>query len=125
MYPEPGVTAKPHIRACEVLGSKLPAGAPPLTDREISVTCPKCADVVLSACYLKFSRETIYTCPKCCEALLILAVPNPDETPWMEGAYRLSKYVIWHAGDLRFRGTVMPRSTERPETVLPAAGKRS
>ena len=117
------MNAKAQIRACEVLGLALPEGSPPLADSEISVTCPKCGDVVLTQCYLKFSRETIYTCPKCCEPLVIFAVPNPDETPWMEGAYRLSKYVIWHAGDVHFRGNVVPRSTQRLRAVFPDAAK--
>ena len=96
------------LRACDVLSQALPKGSAPLTDAEIIARCEKCGEVPLSSCYLTLKRETIYTCAKCCEPLVILAAPNPDETPWMEGAYRLNQFVIWHPGELSFRGIVRP-----------------
>lgn len=96
------------LRACDVLGQALPKGSPPLADSEIVAVCEKCGEVALSSCFLTLKRETIYTCAKCCEPLVILALPNPDETPWMEGAYRLNQFVIWHAGELKFRDIVRP-----------------
>src|SRR3954470_11140203 len=102
------------FRACDVLNLALPKGSPTLTDGEIVAVCAKCGDVPLSSCYLTLKRETTYTCVKCSQPLLILALPNPDETPWMEGAYRLNQFVIWHAGELRFRDVVRPASTGLP-----------
>ena len=111
------------LRACDVLALALPKGAPPMTDREIVAVCEKCGDIALSACFLTFKRETVYTCPKCCKPVVIFARPNPDETPWMEGAYRLDQFVIWHAGELRFRGIVRePRVPPVPARKTPQAG---
>ena len=104
---------KTFLRACDVLGHALPKGSPSLTDSEIVVACGKCGDVPLSSCYRTLKRETVYTCAKCCEPLVILVAPNPDETPWMEGAYRLDQFVIWHACALRFRDIVRPAQGAR------------
>ena len=103
-------------RAGDVLTLALPKGSAPLKDSEIIAACAKCGDVPLSSCYLTVKRETIYTCAKCCEPLVILALPNADETPWMEGAYRFNQFVIWHAGELRFRDVVRPAkdSSQKP-----------
>ncbi len=103
-----------YLRACDVLTQARPTGSPPLTDGEIVAVCEKCGEVPLSSCFVTLKRETMYTCPKCCEPLVILALPTPDETPWMEGAYRLNQFVIWHAGDLRFRDIVRPAHASSP-----------
>jgi hypothetical protein len=105
------------LRACDVLTMALPKGSPPLADSEIVTVCAKCGDVALSSCYLTLKRESVYTCTTCGQPLVIIAIPNADETPWMEGAYRLNQFVIWHPGELRFRGIV------RPARVEPAATK--
>ena len=111
------------LRACDVLNLALPKGSPPLADSEIVAVCPNCGEIALSACYLTLKRETVYTCTKCGKPVVILAVPNADETPWMEGAYRLDQFVIWHPGELRFRGIVRAPRTSPPEATrpLPAA----
>ena len=110
------------LRACDVLTLALPKGSPPLADSEIVAVCEKCGEVALSACYLTLKRETIYTCTTCGTPVVILAVPNADETPWMEGAYRLNQFVIWHAGELRFRGIVRaPRAPGPDATKAPPA----
>jgi len=100
------VSKATFVRACDVLNLALPKGSPPLSDSEIVAVCAKCGDIALSSCYLTLKRETVYTCVTCGKPLVILALPNADETPWMEGAYRYNQFVIWHPGELRFRGIV-------------------
>ncbi len=97
------------LRVCDVLSQTLPEGAPPLTDGEIFVGCEPCGDVALSALFLTLKREVVYTCPTSLEPVVILALPNGDEAAW-KGAYRVGEFAIWHAGELRFRGTRIPRS---------------
>lgn len=112
------------LRACDVLHLALPKGSPPLGDNEIVVVCEKCGDVTLSSCFLTLKRETVYTCTTCGKPVVILAMPNADETPWMEGAYRLNQFVIWHPGELRFRGMVRPPlvpTPPAPKSAPPAA----
>src|SRR6478672_5800701 len=108
------------LRACDVLHFALPKGSPPLADSEIVVACEKCGDVTLSSCFLTLKRETVYTCTTCGKPVVILAIPNADETPWMEGAYRLNQFVIWHPGELRFRGVVPPPLVPTPPAPKPA-----
>jgi hypothetical protein len=110
------------FRASDVLSLALPKGSAPLADSEIMAGCEKCGSVPLSTCFLTLKRETTYTCAKCCEPLLILALPNPDETPWMEGAYRLNQFVIWHAGELRFRDVVR---TVQSSSAKPASSAKA
>lgn len=97
------------VRACDVLNQALPEGAPPLSDGEIFVTCDVLGDIALSTLFLTLKREITYTCPTTLEPMVILAIPNSDESDW-KGAYRVGEYAIWHSGDLRFRDTVIPRS---------------
>jgi hypothetical protein len=97
------------LRACEVLYQTLPAGSPLLTDIEIFVKCAVCGDIALSTLFLTLKRDITYTCPRTLEPLVILALPDGDESAW-KGAYRVGEFAIWHAGDLRFRDTVIPRS---------------
>ena len=106
------------LRACDVLFLALPKGSAPLADSEIVVVCEKCGEVALSSCFLTLKRETVYTCTTCGNPVVILAIPNADETPWMEGAYRFDQFVIWHPGELRFRGIV------RPPRLQPGARKQ-
>ena len=110
-----------YLRACDVLTLALPKGSPPLADSEIVAVCEKCGEVALSSCFLTLKRETIYTCTTCGKPVVILAIPTADETPWMEGAYRLNQFVIWHAGELRFRGVVRPPRVPQEATKPPAA----
>jgi hypothetical protein len=107
------------FRACDVLSMALPKGSPPLADSEIVAVCEKCGDVALSSCFLTLKRETVYTCTTCGKPVVILAIPNADETPWMEGAYRLEQFVIWHPGELRFRGLVRAPRTANPPITKP------
>ncbi len=97
------------LRACDVLGQTLPAGAPPLSDHEIFVACEPCGDIALSALFLTLKREIVYTCPTSLEPVVILALPNGDEAAW-KGAYRVGEFAIWHSGDLHFRDRRIPRS---------------
>src|ERR1043165_738359 len=99
----------PLLRACAVLNRTLPAGAPPLKDAEIFVSCDVCGDIALSTLYLTLKRETVYTCPVTNAPMVILAVPNADETIWKR-AYRLGQFAIWHSRELKFRDTRIPRS---------------
>ena len=97
------------LRACEVLAQTLPEGTPPLTDGEIFVACDVCGDIALSTLFLTLKREIVYTCTTTLEPMVILAVPNGDEAIWKR-AYRVGEFALWHSGDLKFRGTVIPRS---------------
>ena len=97
------------LRACDVLNQALPDGAPPLSDSEIFVTCEVLGDIALSTLFLTLKRDITYTCPTTLEPMVILAIPNGDESAWKR-AHRVGEYAIWHSGDLRFRGTVIPRS---------------
>ena len=97
------------LRACDVLNPTLPEGASPLTDSEIFVTCEVCGDIALSTLFLTLKREIVYTCPRTLEPLVILAVPNGDEAIWKR-ALRVGDFALWHSGDLKFRGTMIPRS---------------
>jgi len=107
------------LRASDVLNLALPKGSPPLTDSEIVAVCEKCGDVALSSCFLTLKRETVYTCTTCGKPVVILALPSADETPWMEGAYRLNQFVIWHPGELRFRDVVRAPRVPAPEATKP------
>ena len=100
---------KPLIRACDVLNRTLPEGAAPLSDSEIFVACETCGDIALNTLFVTLKREIVYTCPRTLEPMVILALPNGDETAW-RGAYRVGEFAIWHSGDLRFRDTRIPRS---------------
>ena len=97
------------LRACDVLNQALPGDAPPLSDSEIFVTCGVCGDLALNTLFLTLKRDITYTCPTTLEPMVILALPNGDESAW-KGAYRIGEYAIWHSGDLHFRGRVIPRS---------------
>jgi hypothetical protein len=94
---------------CDVLNRTLPEGTPPLTDSEIFVVCDVCGDLALSTLYLTLKRETVYTCPTTLAPMVILALPNGDEAIRRRG-YRVGDVAIWHSGELKFRGTRIPRS---------------
>ena len=100
---------KQLLRACELLNQTLPEGAAPLTDSEIFVGCPPCGEVALSSLFLTVKREIVYTCPTSLQPVVILAIPNGDDAAW-KGVYRVGEFAIWHSGNLRFRGTVIPHS---------------
>ena len=97
------------LRASDVLNRTLPEGAEPLSDSEIFVTCEACGDIPLNTLFLTLKRDITYTCTTTLEPMVILAIPNGDESAWKR-AYRVGEYAIWHSGDLHFRGTVIPRS---------------
>jgi len=97
------------LRACDVLNRTLPEGAPPLSDSEIFVVCGVCGHLPLNTLFLTLKRDITYTCPTTLEPMVILALPNGDETAW-KGACRIGEFAIWHSGDLHFRDTVIPRS---------------
>ena len=98
-------------RACDVLSQTLSDRAESLSDGENFFACDTCGDLPLNSLFVTLKREVVYTCPRTFEPLVIIAVANPDDTFWAKGVYRIGEFVIWHAGDLRFRGTVIPRST--------------
>ena len=99
------------LRACDVLNRALPDGVTPLTDDEIFVACDTCGDLSLSSLFLALKEQSVYTCPCILKPLVIVAASSPDDAFWMKGVYRFGEFAIWHAGDLRFRSTVIPRST--------------
>ena len=99
----------PLVRVCDVLNRTLPEGAPPLRDTEIFVACEPCGEVALSSLFLTLKGEIVYTCPTSLEPVVILAIPNGEETAW-NGVYRVGEFALWHSGDLRFRGTRIQRS---------------
>ena len=111
------------LRACDVLSPTLPHGVPPLTDSEIFVVCDHCGDLALSALYLTLKRDITYTCPVTNEPLVIIAGPNPVEAPWKR-ASRVGEFVIWHAGDLHYRGARMPRSRATLREIRISATRR-
>ena len=111
------------LRACDVLNRAMPDGVAPLTDAEIFVACDTCGDLSLRSLFLAFKQESIYTCPRILQPLVIVAASTPDDAFWMNGVSKIGEFVIWHAGDLRFRGTVMRRST-RPLREIRARATR-
>jgi len=111
------------LRLADVLNQTLPEGALPLKDAEIFVSCNVCGDIALSTLYLTLKREIVYTCPTTHEPMVILAMPDAEETIWKR-AYRVGEFAIWHSGELKFRDTRIARSELALREIRASATKQ-
>ncbi len=99
------------IRASDVFNQAMPEGKDPITDGDVTATCPTCPEpVLLSNCRVVQAAETTYSCSVCGSTLLVIGPPNPDDEPWPGRGYRLGDFVLRNAVDLNFAGVLLPKS---------------
>ena len=110
--PQASTVTVPHARslitASDVFNTALRHAR--LTDRDLSVHCPRCGrEMALAACSIRVRRQTTYSCPACTARLLTLkpgrGAPIAEGPGYSFGSFNVETYV-----DIRCHGVVLPKS---------------